>query len=153
MAWALEKFSVRDAPTTLLLPRATLGRAPIPRGTALGAYPGRVRTSDEMQRKALAAPLAKQYAFRTSDGRYLDPTDAQGQPSARPAPGWPWLLATPPLLAYANEPPRGAGGTNVFVEDGATPELLLFVANRDIGAGEEVFIDYGLTYDRSDYGA
>lgn len=54
-------------------------------------------------------------------------------------------------LSYANEPPRGAGGTNVFVEDGSEPTELLFVANRDIVAGEEIFIDYGVTYDRSSY--
>jgi len=31
------------------------------------------------------------------------------------------------------------------------PTDLIFVANKSIEAGEEIFIDYGLTYDRSDY--
>ena len=46
----------------------------------------------------------------------------------------------------------GSGGTNCFVEDGDSPGDLLFVASRDIGVGEEVYIDYGRWYDRSGYG-
>lgn len=82
----------------------------------------------------------------------MDPTDLTGQPSPWPLPGAPWPLPTTTLLAYANEPPTGTRGTNAFVEDGADVWELLFVANRDIAAGEEIFIDYGTTYDRSRYG-
>ncbi|MEW5297712.1 MAG: hypothetical protein WDW36_000898 [Sanguina aurantia] len=42
-------------------------------------------------------------------------------------------------------------GTNVCVEDGQDAADLLFVASRDIYAGEELFIDYGSAYDRSGY--
>lgn len=47
---------------------------------------------------------------------------------------------------------RGVGGTNVTVEDDPSdPAGLLCVAARDITAGEELFMDYGPTYDRSRY--
>lgn len=88
------------------------------------------------------------------DGRFLDPTDESGQPSAWPAPGPPWPWPVDVTLSYVNEPPKGpagAGGTNCFVEDGASPGELLFVANRTIAPGEELYIDYGLNYDRSSY--
>ena len=55
-------------------------------------------------------------------------------------------------LAYVNEPPRGAGGTNVSVEDDPEdPCGLLCVAARAMEPGEELFMDYGVTYDRSTY--
>ena len=82
----------------------------------------------------------------------LDPTDASGRLSAAPAPGLPWL-AVDCTLAYMNEPPKGAGGTNVSVEDHPEDDCgLLCVAARDIAPGEELFMDYGTTYDRSGYG-
>jgi len=41
----------------------------------------------------------------------------------------------------------------VAVEDDTTDASgLCFVANRDIEAGEELFIDYGVSYDRRGYG-
>lgn len=100
--------------------------------------------------------------FQTRDRRLLDPTDASGMPSQTPSGaggGWltspPWPLQVDVTLSYANEPPRGSDGTNCFVEDGPSgdPLDLLFVANRDIFQGEEIFIDYGLMYDRSSYAA
>ncbi|KAL4434189.1 hypothetical protein ABPG75_000630 [Micractinium tetrahymenae] len=122
-------------------------------GTVLGAYPGRPRTPAEMAYKCATAPGARDYAFKTRDGRLLDPTDAAGQLSSSSAPGLPWL----PIdfsLAYINEPPKGAGGTNVTVEDDPSdPAGLLCVAARDIYPGEELFMDYGPTYDRSRYAA
>ena len=56
-------------------------------------------------------------------------------------------------LAFANEPPPGSfrGGPNCVIVDGADEADLLFTAKRDISAGEEVLIDYGLHYDRSGY--
>ena len=37
-------------------------------------------------------------------------------------------------------------------DDTSDTSGLLFVANRDIEAGEELFIDYGVNYDRRGYG-
>ena len=87
-------------------------------------------------------------------GVYLDPTDAGGTgPCPYPEPGLWWPLEVQIELAFANEPPQGAGGTNCCVENGADWAELLFVAGRDIAAGEEVLIDYGGAYDRSGYRA
>ncbi|GLI66475.1 hypothetical protein VaNZ11_010318 [Volvox africanus] len=131
--------------------RGVFARAPIAAGTVLGAYPGRLRSALDMVAKCQEAPLAASYAFRTGDGRFLDPTDASGQPSPYPQPGWPWPLPMDVILSYANEPPKGSPGTNTTVEDGPHPGDLLFVAASDIPPGAEVLIDYGMTYDRSGY--
>ncbi|PSC75926.1 SET domain-containing -lysine N-methyltransferase isoform B [Micractinium conductrix] len=121
--------------------------ADIKEGTVLGAYPGRPRTPAGMAAKSAVAPGARDYCFRTRDDRLLDPTDATGKLSPSPAPGLPWL----PIdvsLAYINEPPKGAGGTNVTAEDDPNDGAgLLCVAARDIYAGEELWLDYGLQYD------
>ena len=99
-------------------------------------------------------------------GIYLDPTDAKGELSAFPGPGTFWPFPVDLTMAYVNEPlpagstPRrgvedvggGGGGPHCSVEDGPDPVELLFVTQRDIAAGEEIFIDYGLKYDRSKYG-
>eukprot|EP00798_Chlamydomonas_sp_ICE-L_P024179 gene24179-9769_t len=126
-------------------------KQPIPGGTVLGAYPGRPRSAVEMTAKAETAPLARQYVFRTDDGRYLDPTDIEGKPCPRPAPGPMWPADINIALAYANEPPVGSAGPNASLEDGETPLDILFVASRDIVEGEEIFIDYGKSYDRGGY--
>lgn len=55
-------------------------------------------------------------------------------------------------MAYVNEPPVGAGGTNVYCTNGATADELLYVATQTIMPGAEVFVDYGLKYDRTHYG-
>ncbi|GLC36689.1 hypothetical protein PLESTB_000130700 [Pleodorina starrii] len=132
--------------------RGVFARAPIPAGTVLGSYPGRLRSAAEMVAKCEVAPLAASYAFRTGDGRFLDPTDVSGQPSPYPQPGWPWPLPTDVVLSYVNEPPKGSPGTNASVEDGPQAGELLFLAATDIPPGAEVLIDYGVTYDRSGYG-
>ena len=89
---------------------------------------------------------------RTRTGALLDPTDAAGALSQSPAPGLPWLPVDV-TLAYVNEPPLGAGGCSVSVEDDPSDACgLLCVAVRDIAAGEEIYMDYGTSYDRSRYG-
>jgi len=131
--------------------RGLFAKVDIPKGAVVGAYPGRLRSGAEMAAKAQYAPMCAQYVFQTSDGRYLDPTDETGLPSVWPAPGPPWPFPCEIALSYANEPPKGSGGTSCFVEDGEHSSELLFVANRGIQAGEEILIDYGRTYDRSGY--
>lgn len=55
----------------------------------------------------------------------------------------------PITFARINEPGRGLD-TNVVTEEGSR-ELRIY-AERDIQAGEELYIDYGASYDRSGYG-
>ncbi len=129
--------------------------ARIKRGQVLGAYPGVPRTDQEMTAKALVVPTSRFYVFSVRPGVILDPTGQDGLPSAHPVPSrfwWPFDIDC--TLAYVNEPSIGLGvGVNVAVEDDTTDASgLCFVANRDIEAGEELFIDYGVSYDRRGYG-
>lgn len=50
------------------------------------------------------------------DAHYLDPTDKTGQPSPVPSPGLGWPFPVDVTLSYANEPPKGSGGTNCYVQ-------------------------------------
>ena len=55
-----------------------------------------------------------------------------------------------PLLALVNEPPPGRL-TNVHDVDGKDAMELVFVVTAAVRSGEELFVDYGTTFDRSDY--
>ncbi|KAK9829856.1 hypothetical protein WJX72_008280 [[Myrmecia] bisecta] len=121
----------------------------IPAGKLLGSYPGHPRTPQAMIAKCKTTPEARDYAFLTQDGYFLDPTDRQGIPCAYPRPGMPWL-GIDPTLAFVNEPPLGQS-VNVEVIYGRQVNDMWFVAERDINQGEELFIDYGASYDRSHY--
>ena len=130
--------------------RGLFALADVPEGTVVGKYPGRPRTAEALLAKFETAPAARFFCFRTSSNRLLDPTDAAGLPSRLPAPGLPWAPVEV-ALSYANEPPAGLG-VNLSVEDDpADADGVLFVACRDVGAGEELFVDYGAAYDRSGY--
>lgn len=132
--------------------RGVFARQTIPAKTVLGEYPGRPRKDIEMAAKCMLAPMARQYCFLSSTV-LLDPTDETGLPSTRPSPGLWWPFEVDVTLSLVNEPPKDASlGTNVCVEDDPKdPDGLLFVADREIMAGEELFIDYGRDYDRSGY--
>jgi hypothetical protein len=67
-------------------------------------------------------------------------------------PGWPWPWPVDPTLAFVNEPPLGGPGCNVAVENGASTDELLYIALTTILPAQELFVDYGLKYDRSHYG-
>ncbi|MEO2194187.1 MAG: SET domain-containing protein-lysine N-methyltransferase [bacterium] len=135
--------------------RGVFATTGIKRGQVLGAYPGVPRTDQEMTAKALVVPTSRYYVFSVRPGVILDPTGQDGLPSAHPVPSrfW-WPFDVDCTLAYVNEPSIGLGvGVNVAVEDDTSDTSgLLFVANRDIEAGEELFIDYGVNYDRRGYG-
>lgn len=105
-------------------------------------------------------PHPHMHSHLSGKGLYLDPTGPCGsEPSAYPSPGPWWPLPIQTELAFANEPPPGSSasssgraGPNCRVEDGDGDEAeLLFVTSRDVGAGEELTIDYGMHYDRSGY--
>jgi hypothetical protein len=132
--------------------RGVFARQAIPANTVLGEYPGRPRSDIEMAAKCIFAPMARQYCFLSSTV-LLDPTDDTGVPSRRPSPGLWWPFEVDITLSLVNEPPKNASlGINVCVEDDPNdPDGLIFVADREIMAGEELFIDYGRDYDRSGY--
>ena len=104
-----------------------------------------------MVRKISRHPRAKAYAYCIPEqspletGWYLDPSDNQGNPIE----GKLWGIADT-TMAFVNEPPPGSG-TNLSLEDGTGRFDVVFVANRDIYTSEELYVDYGKFYDRSDY--
>jgi hypothetical protein len=54
-------------------------------------------------------------------------------------------------LCRINEPPKGKD-VNVVTEEDLETRTVTFFLERDVFEGEELHIDYGLTYDRSGYG-
>eukprot|EP01023_Acetabularia_acetabulum_P065283 TRINITY_DN8625_c1_g1_i4.p3 TRINITY_DN8625_c1_g1~~TRINITY_DN8625_c1_g1_i4.p3 ORF type:complete len:123 (-),score=18.25 TRINITY_DN8625_c1_g1_i4:677-1045(-) len=104
----------------------------------------------ELDAKSQRCPRVKGYIFVMDNNMILDPTDMSGEPSDKPSPGLPWWPVDP-CMAFLNEPPRGAKGTNVVIEVGQNAGEVLFVTTRDIYKYEELFVDYGLYYDRTSY--
>ena len=125
----------------------------IPAGTVLGRYPGRIRTPEEMAAKAFRSPGAKDYCWLNERGNYIDPTDSDGKVSTLPGPGSFWCFPVDITLTRVNEPPIGQASINLASEDVDNGHGIQYVAARDIIAGEELFIDYGMNYDRSKYGS
>lgn len=121
----------------------------IPKGTAIGAYPGVPRKAASMLHKAEVAPNSKRYVFQSSDNVWLDPTDKDGLLTSKLCPSFLGLRCDV-SMAYMNEPPLSCG-VNVEIVDGVDSLDLLFVSTCDISAGTELFLDYGRTYDRSSY--
>jgi hypothetical protein len=139
----------------------------LPRGTVLGTYPGVVVPLSQHVRKLRLYPACEGYIWRFSDNRMVvDPTNPRGiledhafggNPSQ---PGSVFLLeliskialtrGTPTTLCRINEPPRGKD-VNVVIEEDLVKRTITFALERDVGKGEELFIDYGLNYDRSHY--
>lgn len=153
-----------------LVPGAGLGlflAQDLPQGTVLGEYPGVVlplaqhAASTKMQQ----APQSEAYIWRFSDNQFvIDPTDGNGilQPECRGGnPSTPLsvplfatllsFLTVPTALCRINEPPKGRG-VNVITEEDRESRTVTFKLERDCYANEELFIDYGLSYDRSKYG-
>lgn len=116
-------------------------------GTVIGAYPGFKRSRADMDAKVRQWPAAKGYVFASNAGWFLDPTDSEG----RVAVGKLWWLADT-TLAFVNEPQKGQD-TNIRMADGSDELNILFVASRDIRSSEELLVDYGKFYDRSQYTA
>jgi hypothetical protein len=87
----------------------------------------------------------------------LDPECVGGNPSM---PGSLWLFenilsnALPTIstaLCRINEPPLGRD-VNVVTDENRSDRTVTFQLERDVYEGEEFFIDYGFSYDRSFYG-
>ncbi|KAG7340148.1 SET methyltransferase domain containing protein [Nitzschia inconspicua] len=138
-----------------------------PKGTILGDYPGVVLplAQHSESNKMQVAPFSEAYIWRFSDNKFvIDPTDNQGflQETCRGGnPGTPLsvgifatilsFVTVPSALCRINEPPKGRD-VNVITEEDLKARKVTFVLERDCYTGEELFIDYGLSYDRSLYG-
>jgi hypothetical protein len=138
------------------------------KGTVLGTYPGAVLPLQQNLVKLKNYPPCEGYIWRFSDNRMvIDPTNAQGDldflcVGGNPSmPGSLWLFENilskfvftnvPSALCRINEPPRGRD-VNVVTDENLKDRTVTFQLERDVFAGEEFFIDYGLSYDRTMYG-
>jgi len=108
-------------------------------------------------------PLLCVQVWRFSDNAFvIDPTNDVGKVDAvcvggrDGLPGSQWLfrnvfrMSVPTTLCRINEPPLGRD-VNVVTEEDRDRRCVAFLLERDVIAGEEFFIDYGLSYDRSMY--
>lgn len=119
--------------------------------TLVGCFPGYVvKVEDALDRKrdedALAS--AKKYMWSISDEEVLDPTNIDGKLELEIT-YFGGLIKVDTAMARVNEPPPGAD-CNLYtkVDNGQ----VYVYAERDIFADEELFLDYGVSFDRSDYG-
>ena len=102
------------------------------------------------------------YSWRLNESGYvIDPTDVNGEIGSVCFGGSDlvseWVFRTllrfcakSTDLARINEPPVGFGGCNVVAREEG--DAVRFELCRDVEVGEELFMDYGLDYDRSGYG-
>jgi hypothetical protein len=144
----------------------------IPQGTPLGTYPGVVLPLTNQLPKLQRYPHCETYVWRFSDSRYIiDPTNAEGRLEdvsyggnlatwgsvwfhQQLLPKLPWYNFPTTLLCRINEPPKAGRffDVNVVTVEDLEARTVTFVAERDIYENEELFIDYGISYDRSGYG-
>jgi hypothetical protein len=134
----------------------------LPEGLVLGSYPGVVLPLSPNSIKLQRHPHCEAYVWRFSDSRLIiDPTDENGQCQDSCRGGNPnvpfstlichWLAPpVPTTLCRINEPPRGKD-INVITNENLVDRTVTFCLERNVGAGEELFMDYGLSYDRSGY--
>ena len=144
----------------------------LPKGTKLGTYPGIVVPLEPHLSKLNQHPHCEAYIWRFSDSQMvIDPTNPVGILDDLCVGGNPntffseWFfgnfpgnilsgIVSPPvptMLCRINEPPLGKD-VNVVTDEDRETRTVVFSLERDVYAGEELFIDYGLSYDRSRYG-
>lgn len=111
-------------------------------------------------------PQAVGYSWRFTDNKYvIDPTDSQGEiqdvclggntdvPLSNLVFGTLFrFLSVNTALCRINEPPIGAGGCNVSAKEILAKREVVFEVIQNVNAGQELYLDYGLDYDRSRYG-
>ncbi len=135
------------------IPGANLGvfaTSFIAAGTSLGIFPGYIRNIEdalELKIDDNARSKAKKYIWSVVDNRIIDPTNKYGILEMELSYFF-GLVKVNTLLARINEPPPNKD-VNVFTK--ITSNGVEIITERDIFAGEEIFIDYGSKYDRSDY--
>lgn len=133
--------------------------------TLLGTYPGVVVPLTQNLDKLRAYPQCEGYIWRFSDNKFvIDPTNNVGDIEDFCKGGNPSMplsqaffnsvlsfVQVPTTLCRINEPPKGRD-VNVVTEEDRESRTVVFKLERDVYEGEELFIDYGLSYDRSRYG-
>jgi len=149
------------------IPQAGLGlfaAVDIPAGTEIGRYAGSLwpqglwlrwkgaKLGDVLSTAPSSEQLAiqqraREYIWRLSNGNVLDPTDSDGTLLDHVPYILPWVKVST-KLSRMNEPSLGRDVNVVTEEDG---DSLVMKAEFDIGAGEELFVDYGPFYDRDKY--
>ena len=138
----------------------------IPKDTIIGTYPGVVRPLERyVNEKLQPYPHSAQYIWRFSDNRMvIDPTDQIGLLNDFCMGGTSdWfgsylifqtllkdLFKKDTMLARVNEPPP-MSDCNIYVVEDVKQRKVTFLTSRDIVSGEELFLDYGKTYDRTMY--
>ncbi|KAL1530563.1 hypothetical protein AB1Y20_001464 [Prymnesium parvum] len=133
--------------------RGVFAAETLPPGTVLGTYPGRLVPLGPYTRKLKIAPRTSNYCWTLGGDRgALDPTDEQGilcepLPFFKDLPSLD-MLSIDTTLALINEP---SPGFDVNVKSEEVGEDVYFYTERQLLAGEELFLDYGTTYDRSSY--
>jgi len=150
------------------VPGAGLGlfvTKPLRRGTVLGTYPGVVVPLPQNIDKLRTFPQCEGYTWRFSDNRFvIDPTNPEGNIENMCRGGnmgmplsivlfqtFLRFIQVPTTLCRINEPPKGKD-VNVATDEDLEARTVTFTLERDVYEGEELFIDYGLSYDRSRYG-
>ena len=135
------------------VPKANLGvfaKTFVPKGTVIGTYPGFAKDPEDALKGKVsdaARDAAKRYMWMVADDLVLDPTNEQGNLELE-IPYVFGLYRANTMMARINEPPPKADCNVVTRVSGVQVEL---VAERDLFANEELFIDYGNLYDRGDY--
>lgn len=139
----------------------------LPTGTVLGTYPGVLRPAQAFyDGKCRRFPAAVGYSWRFTDSRYvLDPTDGRGEIQDvcyGGTSGVPFseavfgtllrFLSVDTVLCRINEPPIGAGGCSVGARENLETRSVVFTLVQDVYEGQELYLDYGLDYDRTSYG-
>mmetsp|Transcript_26102 Transcript_26102/g.48058 ORF Transcript_26102/g.48058 Transcript_26102/m.48058 type:complete len:293 (-) Transcript_26102:177-1055(-) len=168
-------LTIPDPQNTLLIqpsrvPGAGLGlfaACSIPKGTVLGTYAGVLREAQMFyDGKCRQYPQAVGYSWRFTDNKYvIDPTDSQGEiqdvclggntdvPLSNLVFGTLFrFLSVNTALCRINEPPIGAGGCNVSAKENLAKREVVFELIQNVNSGQELYLDYGLDYDRSRYG-
>jgi hypothetical protein len=135
------------------------------KGTILGTYPGVVVPLPQNLEKLRTYPQCEGYTWRFSDNQFvIDPTNPEGNIETVCLGGTLGMPLSIPLfqtvlrfvqvpttLCRINEPPKGRD-VNVVTDEDLKARTVTFTVERDVYEGEELFIDYGLSYDRSKYG-
>lgn len=117
-------------------------------GTLLGTYPGVVHLSPQKwaETKGLRCPSAHLNVWTLGSGILLDPSNDNGEVCDVLMWG-PFSVDT--RLTRINEPAPGTDQVNVAIEESADDAF--FILDRDVVAGDELFIDYGNNYRRDGY--
>lgn len=132
--------------------------------TPIGTYPGVVIPLTQNLDKLRAYPQCEGYVWRFSDNKFvIDPTNNVGDIEDYCKGGNPSMplsqlffnsvlsfVKVPTTLCRINEPPKGRD-VNVCTDEDRGSRTVTFILERDVYEGEELFIDYGLSYDRSMY--